>query len=75
VVAPASATPPKVVVFDLDYRRTSEPPTAPTAAETIFGRTPGGGVILAVRPGPYVPTGIRVRGPNGTVTYVLMGSP
>jgi hypothetical protein len=70
-----SATPPKLVVFDRDYRRTSGSPMTPTAAETIVGRTPGGGVILAARPDPYVPTGIWVRGPSGTVEYALMGSP
>jgi hypothetical protein len=70
-----SATPPKVVVFDRDYRRSDGPPSDPTDADRPIGRTPGGGVILAQRPDPDVPTAIWVRGPDGLRVYALMGGP
>ena len=70
-----SATPPKVVVFDRAYRRSNGPPSDPTDADRPVGRTPGGGLILAQRPDPYVPTAIWVRGPDGLRAYALMGGP
>jgi hypothetical protein len=70
-----SATPPKVVVFDRDYRRSDGPPSELTGAHRPEGRTSGGGVILAPRPDPDVPTVIWVRGPDGLHTYALMGGP
>ena len=59
-----SATPPKVVVFDRAYRRSDGPPGQPTAADRPVGRTPGGGINLARRPAPYVPTGIGSAAPT-----------
>ena len=70
-----SATPPKVVVFDRGYQRSDEPTGNPGDAERPVGRTPGGGVILAQPPDPYVPTVIWVRGRDGLRSYALMGGP
>lgn len=70
-----SATPPKVVVFDRDYRRSDTVDDVVPADAVRVARTPGGGVVLAQQPRPYVPTVVWVRGPGGTRSYALMGGP
>jgi hypothetical protein len=62
-------------VFDRGSRRSDGPPGDPTDADRPVGRTPGGGVILAQRPHPDVPTVIWVRGTAGLCIYALMGGP
>ncbi|NHC15736.1 hypothetical protein [Motilibacter deserti] len=68
-----SATPPKLHVFDRDYRRMGPEPVPPGAA--LLATAPGGAEVFSKRLPAYVPTVLWAAADGRTVAYQLMGGP
>lgn len=69
-----SQNPPKIRVFQRDYRRSDASSRVLPRAKAL-GHAPGGGQLWGMTPAPYVPTAVWIRTRDGDTTYVLMGGP
>jgi hypothetical protein len=67
-------TPPKLHVFDRDYRR-SDTALAPPEDTRYLVTVPGGARVYSKRIRPYAPTVIWAVPDAGTAVYSLMGGP